>query len=426
MKSTRSRIVLLVLAPFAALALATGCSSAASPAALPGAPNAAPAAPVDAISKSDDPTHLDGTASTLLADVISAKDVAQTFGTPDDKIPYPDTYWPFVNEGVDAHWLTRTSSPLEKFIGLTAPTSLSDAKDWEHANHGRGVKDVQDWFGHCPGWTAAAMLNAPVQHAVRAKLGADGNLAQCASDDRSCTKFEVGDINALMAEIYVDAKTAFIGNRCDTAPADIARDQFGRIVRSGKGCQGLNPGSLLVVLADRMKKQNLPVAIDAQNDMNTDQIWNQPAYRYTVNAFETLAEAEAANLVATGSRDGDLTKYQWNDNAKGFARVDLTIHWVTEHGPNLQPFSGARSTKLTRVAAVIELDGAADAATTKIIGGEYLDDSDAMADRLTVPPFVWVATAAGPETLANTVNGNHHNPFVKPSLVLQLATFGRQ
>src|SRR6185312_7644266 len=152
----------------------------------------------------------------------------------------------------------------------------------------KDLPGVEGWFGHCPGWTGSAMLNAPLQHAISVKSDGNGGVTACNDGDTGCTKFEIADVNALMAEDYVDADSKFIGNRCDTKPSDIKRDANGRIVRNGGGCQGLNPGSLLVVLGYQMKNQHKAMAIDAQSDFNTDQIWNQPAYRYKVYRYETL------------------------------------------------------------------------------------------------------------------------------------------
>jgi hypothetical protein len=380
----------------------------------------------DKISDSDNPTDLLPNASLVLADNITAADVGQTFGTDDAHIPYPDTYWPFTDNGCDAHWAgDSTQSPLEKLLTTFDNANLQAGKDWERTNHGKDVPGVAGWWGHCPGWTGAAMMNAPLQHAITVKSDGNGGVTSCSDGDTTCTKFEIADINALMAEDYVDAPSRFIGNRCDTKPSDIKRDASGRIVRSGTGCQGLNPGSLLVVLGYQMKSQHLPLAIDAQNSFNTDQIWNQPAYRYQVYRFQPLAEAQAANLVVHGTMDGDQTKYQWNADSHGWALVDLGIKWVHEQGPNTTPVSGADSTNETRVVAVIELDKDASDASAKILGGEYLDDPSVGANRLTVPPFVWVATDIGPET-PSSWGGNGHNPYVKPSLVKQLISLAQQ
>jgi hypothetical protein len=258
------------------------------------------------------------------------------------------------------------------------------------------------------------MLNPPVKGPVWVKSGASG-LEACEPGDADCTRFEIGDVNALGAEAHEGARSRFIGARCDTDPSDIERDDFGRIVRDGKGCKGLNAGSMLIVLGNRLKREQKPFAIDAQNEFTTNQIWNQPAFRYTVNRFETLSESEAANLVTSGgdSREGDFDEYPFNDNALGFAFVDVTLHWVTEtFGPNLTVVNGVDSSNSTRMVAVIELDRDASNPDAEIIGGEYLDDRSVGANRLTNAPFAWVALDAGADW--------SHNPFVKASEVKQL------
>lgn len=377
------------------------------------------------IEENEDPKTIVEQASARLADVITAADVGKTFGTDDAHIPYPDTYWPFTDNGIDARWNSSDQpSPLEKYMSLFDPSHVQQAKDWEKANHGSGVPGVQGWFGHCPGWTGAAMQNAPLLHAVYAKSDGQGGVQACNASDAGCVKLEIGDVNALEAEVYVDAQSAFIGDRCDTKPGDIQRDANGRITQSG--CRGVNAGSLLQVAATLMKGRQTAFAIDAQNDFNTDEIWNQPAYRYHVYAFEPVTAAQAANLVAHGKKDGDQTAYTYNLDAKGFARVDFEIQWVSENGPNTAPVSGADSTRTTRMTAVIELDADASDPNANIIGGEYYADADAGTSRLAVHPFVWVANAPGPEDLSTDVGGDDHNPYVKPSLVKQLVAMGQQ
>jgi hypothetical protein len=344
----------------------------------------------------------------------------------DGNIPYPDTYWPFTSEGVDAkwNWSDQSASPLEKYMSLANAAQVADAKNWEHNNHGSGVPGVSGWWGHCPGWTGAAMANAPIQHAVNAASDGNGNLVACNAGDAGCVKFEIGDLNALMAEVYVDGQSSFIGARCDTAPSSVVRDANGRITQ--EGCDGVNPGSLVIIASTLMKQQLLPFAIDAQNDFNTDQIWNQPAYRYTMNRFQPLTQAQAANLVVNGALDGSETQYRWNDQAQGFALVDLTLSWVSERGPNTDVVSGAQSTRQTRMVAVLELDKDASDSSAQILGGEYVADSANGTSRLSVPPFLWTIQGPGPEDLDPSVGGNNHNPYVKPSLVAQLIALGQK
>jgi hypothetical protein len=172
-------------------------------------------------------------------------------------------------------------------------------------------------------------------------------------------------------------------------------------------------------MGNQLKMNQKPFAIDAQSPFTTDQIWNQPAFRYTVNDFKSLTEAEAANLVATGgaSRFGSQHDYIFNPNANGFALLDVSLHWVTERGPNLEMVPGISSARKTRMLAVIELDRSFFDPNAEIIGGEYLDDPSIGADRLRVAPFAWIAVDMGPDSA--------HNPFVRGDQVkelLELAT----
>jgi hypothetical protein len=364
---------------------------------------------------------------------VTVDEIGQSFGVPEDAIPYPDTYWPMVDNGIAVEWLERTGSrcavfndcvdaqpsPLEKFVSLVSggnDDTVGQAIEWEIRNHGQDVPNVADWFGHCPGWAATAMLWKPVLAPVSVRFD-NGQFAECEPTDPGCTTFEIGDINALGAEAHEGAVSRFIGARCDTDPADVERDEFGRIVRNGSGCKGLNAGALLIVLGNRLKMDQMPFAIDAQNEFTTAQIWNQPAFRYRVNRFRHLTEAQAANLVESGgsSEQGGADRYQFNDAAEGFAFVDISLDWVTETPrPNVTVVSGANSFRTTRMVAVIELDRDPAEPEARVIGGEYLDDPSVGADRLRVAPFAWIAIDVGPDF--------RHNPFVRGSQVKQLLT----
>src|SRR5207244_3349952 len=153
--------------------------------------------------------------------------------------------WPFLvvdeathekiaTNGIDDRWLgANEPSPLEKYMGVLDPASTSAARDWEAHNHGELVPNVASWFGHCPDWTASSMVNAPLKHGVSVKRDLSGRLLKCSPGDPGCTAFEIGDINALEAEVFLDNSGTFLGARCDTKPADIPRDQSGRILKAG-------------------------------------------------------------------------------------------------------------------------------------------------------------------------------------------------
>jgi hypothetical protein len=220
----------------------------------------------DQISGADDPSGLLPNAERRLAKFLTAADVGQQILVPEESTPYPDTYWPMVDNGVAGTWLNKDGSrcrlvntpmeqgggaalhecddpmpsPLEKFMSLTNPGKVTDAIAWEKRNHGQERAGVQDWFGHCPGWVASSLLNGPVQGAVEVRF--DGTKIQkCNAGDPGCVKFEIGDINAMSAEAHEGAESRFIGARCDTDPSKIERDKFGRIVRDGSAAKASTP-----------------------------------------------------------------------------------------------------------------------------------------------------------------------------------------
>ena len=415
----RSTLVSLLVSSLAVIATAaTGCASSAGSDEGVGSATGA-----DSIQPFEDPEHLLGSVSRTLADNITEADIGQTFGTPDATVPYPDTYWPMTEDGINAQWNNGEASPLQKYMSMADSASSAAAIAWNSTNSGKAYPGVQDWFGICHGWTGAATSEAPMKHAVYARTSGDTVSACDASEvgQDGCTKFEIGDLNALMATIYADGGSKFIGARCDTSPNNIKRDTDGRIDRTanGTGCKGLNPGSLMIVLAHRMKRDQKPMAIDAQADYNTDQIWNQPAYRYTVNDFKKIDEATATNYVQNGNRSAG-TSYRWNEAAKGFVFVDISVHWVSEHGPNTTFFSGLDSTHETRMSAVLELDKPSSDAAASIIGGELLEDGSSSTTRLQNHPFVWLSTGPG-----NNTGNSGHNPYVKTTVVQQLMALGR-
>ena len=269
------------------------------------------------------------------------------------------------------------------------------------------------------------MANAPIKHAVNAKLDG-GEFVACTAGSDGCTKFEIGDINALEAEVYVDGDSSFIGARCDTAATTVKRDANGRIRRPAAAASTRARCSSSP--AARMKKQHLPFAIDAQNDFNTDQIWNQPAYRYTVNRFQALTPAQAANLVVHGThgrRRDELSVQRRRPRASRSSTSDAALGVGAR--PEHRRWSRASSRRARRAwSPCIELDKEPSDDTAAILGGEYVDDASVGADRLTVPPFLWVIHDAGSDDEGTSADGDGHNPYVKPSLVKQLIALGQQ
>jgi hypothetical protein len=376
----------------------------------------------------EDPQNLLGDVSRRLADNIAEADIGQTFRVSDERMPYPDTYWPMKDDGINWRWNEGQPSPLEKYMALANPDKLKAAIRWNRSHAGKDRPGLKPWFGLCNGWTASALSEAPVRHAAYARFDG-GSVQKCSEGEPGCIKFEIGDINALLATVYFDAQNTIIGAHCGALERDIKLDRDGRIDRNANpGCAGLNPGSLLITLAHRIKRDKLPLGVEDMRPNTTAEIWNQPAHAYTINKFGQLTNEVATSLVATGRRDGNAGTYRWNKDAVGFVYVDLTVHWVKDlDRPRVTylPGNDPAATKTTRMPAVIELDKDPSDPSAKIIGGELVADKELGNNRLTSHPYVWLTSAVGGEVGIDKET-SVRSPYVRMSVVKKLAELGRE
>ncbi len=382
----------------------------------------------------DDP--LDGfwpDASRYLADNISAADVGKTFGVDDAHIPYADSAWRFDAGGIDQRWNDGADSALAKYMAAVDPSEADAAAQWERQNHGVDAQTdstTRARFDHALGWAGAAMNGAPVVHAIDLRLNETGAWEACGEEASGCTHFEVGDINALLAEVFLDARGSYLGQVCNRPPSAIARDSYGRVAsddaesRIYRGCQGINPGALVIALGESMKRNAQAVGISPQSADSTATTW-RPAYRTTVYGYEALTEWQAGRLMR-GFPKNELipAPYEWNSTARGFVRLDLGITYVEALDAPIRDFvNGSSVAKELRVAAILELDRAPSDANAKIIGGEYIEDATVGASRTAVTSTILtIAAPPNRENRPTTLRGGiWANPYVSPREVLALA-----
>jgi len=99
------------------------------------------------------------------------------------------------------------------------------------------------WYGHCNGWTAAAIRHAEPEHSVT----------------RNGVTFTPADIKGLLAELYMYCDTEFLGG----VDADI------------------NPGTLHAVLTNWVGRKQNPIGMEADPG---EEVWNYPIYAYAYSS----------------------------------------------------------------------------------------------------------------------------------------------
>lgn len=192
--------------------------------------------------------------------------------------PWASTYWPFVDNGIATGKYGRGLSPAGKYDAARGLTTR--AQQWELEHHGSKTRGVEPWWGHCPGWsTAAVFFEEP-----RASKIVNG------------ITFTVADQKALITEAAMQANSEFFGFRVDHAQDfnnfkynDVAPDQF------------------FLVLTNYLGKLRFPVLID--QDPGT-QVWNQPLAGYRLE-YPSPNDYLGANSEAPNIYRINLTATVW-------------------------------------------------------------------------------------------------------------------
>jgi hypothetical protein len=405
-------------------------------------------------------------------------DAALASGETDWKV-FPSNWWAQSNNGIAKRWTGGASdlsahgdkdnlSPIEKYDLLFTPgqtvdvaevehwnaadvrkpeaergpkhkhagvKALGPATAWELQNHGiyQTYSHPDSWWGHCNGWASYATtekLGFP-QRDIRVKIDG-GKVTECVgalASDPGCVLVRMGDIEALMTELYFSDKATFAGRRCNTDPEKIERDQYGRPKEAA--CRDLNPGSFHVGVTGLLNRGAKHLATGEQGkpafiiDHNWDwEVWNFPVVKYQLDLAEEITAEQANQLVgATGS------KYQFNSKAKKLVKVHLR-YWMVSDGVgdwemrkradqrNIQPHE-------VELRYILEIDSYG-----RIIGGEWLKvPSTSWWENGTLkeihPDFFWMGVnVAGWSESADDLGGNDDNPFVaysKVSALLQCA-----
>jgi hypothetical protein len=230
--------------------------------------------------------------------------------------PIPGSYWPVYQDNINVKW-EGSMSPAEKYarafgkdVGTvmdavsnangvkghserkTCDTSsdcadLNDGSECAAAYDNSVKRCIPTWWGICHGWSPYA-LSEPQAKMPVTKTAPDGTVIT----------FEPGDLEALMSLSYTNVTSKFLATRCNRAATGTyaeTMDNSGRINESE--CRDMNPGSWHVLVTNMMGLRHQGFVID---QTTTDEVWNQPGWKYVVTNAENGALKEVNKDTAMG------------------------------------------------------------------------------------------------------------------------------
>jgi hypothetical protein len=217
--------------------------------------------------------------STDFKEIVNSHRVSQA-----RNMTWPGSFWAFSKTGI-ANPVNGGLSPSQKydqFFNLGTQTY-----DWEKKYHNcerfKGTANeaaCKGWYGHCNGWTAAAIMEAePVERMVRKNpLGVD-------------VTFEYWDQKAILTEIWNDVWASYegVGSQVTigdwifdpNAPKGKEKNSFG--VTHFDAYWDTSPRQFFLLLTNYLGILKVGLAIDR---FTGSEIWNQPLAGYRILPFK--------------------------------------------------------------------------------------------------------------------------------------------
>lgn len=205
------------------------------------------------------------------------------------ELPWPGTYWPFEggSQGSGINHIPRGEklSPAQKYDLVFGGGGR--AAKWEEDRHScknvdRDNKEAcRNWYGHCNGWTGAALLNPEPDYektyvVKNPKSGED-------------VVFNYMDIKALLSEIWLDVYASFEGTGTSTKAGDWVFDPENPTARevaannsdltNYEAYWDTTPRAFFLAITNYLGQQQVGLAIDR---FTGSEIWNQPVIAYRI------------------------------------------------------------------------------------------------------------------------------------------------
>lgn len=312
-------------------------------------------------------------------------------------------------------------SPMDKFAvqmyvdGKTYPNPFF-LPAWEILNHYSPAGG--SWWGHCNGWSAAAILTDEPTQSLTADMG----------NER--VEYTTADQKGLLTESHYSSQSQFYGSR---------------YYKDGDDKNDLSPQAFHKLVTFFIGTQQVPLVFDT--DVK-EAVWNYPAYAYDMTIEETTPEGSAQRVNLNTANYGDLLELpgigptlatrimEWRDQVGSFQTIEevMNIHGIGEGTfADIKDLISVNPTERTfhvMAAVIFSTDGVdeehVDIGTPNgftnrygytlttdekglVIGGEW-DDIDKH------PDFAWIPY----ENPTSRARGGSENPYLPYSDLLDI------
>lgn len=265
--------------------------------------------------------------------VVSFKDLYNKYRVAQPKIiPWSANFWPYASDGtavkLDAQGEvdSKGESPMEVY-GKVMGIGL-EAQKWEKENHSCDGYDkatkasCEGWWGHCNGWTAAAIKEVEPRETVRV----NGVELSVAEQKGILTELWLASYSLNVGETDKATKMgAWVHKHNDPNPSD-----------AYKSFWDIDPTTFFMILTNYVGAMKTGIAID---QFTGDQVWNQPLVGYRLLPIKAK----------------DITKNGTDNKAYWSVKMGVKFFWANDLGTPFghigQPFD---IFKMTSDAAKVE------------------------------------------------------------------------
>jgi len=197
-------------------------------------------------------------------------------------------------DGAEWDYAVDQLSPLDKWAlvqWLRGETAFNPfrASAWEILN--AYAPNGEGWWGHCNGWSGAAVLTRQPEHPRTVSFGGHD------------VTFTTADQKGLLTEMHMGVSSNLFGTRYGGARDDLS---------------DLSPKAFLTIMGHFVADRGVPVVVDATA---TEQVWNYPAWKVEVD-LQLVEERSDALHINTATLD-ELVNSAGLDVETATAIIDL-------------------------------------------------------------------------------------------------------